>query len=248
LVWKIVCLKIFIQTIYKITRMDQLLNQLKTQKMTIIVAIPMNSVELALAAQENGADAIKVHINMIHRASKVEFGSLEDERQVLSEILAACRIPVGIVPGASLDVSTGLITELATMGFDFFDMFARFMTPELLDVPGISRMAAVDSTIDWSTISEIGKEGIQMLEGAIIPSTGYGERLSIIDLAQYRLLRKATTLPLIIPSQRTLVPSDIPLLFDVGVQAVLLGVLSTGSEATQLGQQIAFFRNAIDKL
>lgn len=236
------------QTVLEKKSVDILLNHLMKNKMTIIVAIPQNTVELAVAAEENGADAIKVHINMTHRASKVEFGSLEDERPILSEIISTCSIPVGIVPGANLDISTELITELAEMGFDFFDMFARFITPELMGVPGISRMAAVDSSIDWDTISQLGAEGTQMVEGAIIPSSGYGERLSILDLAQYRLLREATNLPLIIPSQRTLKPSDIPYLFDIGIEAVLLGVLSTGTEAVQLGSQIAAFRKAIDKL
>jgi hypothetical protein len=185
---------------------------------------------------------------MTHRASHVRFGTLEEEHSVLTGILEQATIPVGIVPGASLDVPPDLIAELAEMGFDFFDMFARFMTPQLLKVPGISTMTAVDSSIDWPTIGALSDAGVQMMEGAIIPSSGYGERLSIVDLARYRMLRQRVSVPLIIPSQRTLIPSDIASLHATGVEAVMIGVLSTGTEPEELGPQVAAFRNAIDQL
>ena len=228
--------------------MNRLLNSLKTNKMTIIVALPLNSVEMATAAEANGAQAIKTHLNMTHRASRVNFGSLEDERQVLAEILASVAIPVGIVPGASLDVGPELIAELAEMGFDYFDIFAHFMRPELLKVPGISRMAAVDSSMDFQLIAELASSEIEMMEGAIIAPEGYGAELSAVDLARYRILRKHVSIPLIIPSQRTIKPQDIPSLYEIGVEAVLVGVLSTGKDAGQLSRQVAAFREAVEKL
>lgn len=229
--------------------MDRLLQQLKSQRLSLIVACPANSLELALAAERSGAHAIKVHINMTHRASKVVFGTLDQERPVLEEILGRVRVPVGIVPGASLAVGPADIEALAGMGFDFFDMFAHFIRPQLLAVPGISRMAAVDSSFDWPTIEELTRSpGVQMLEGAIIPTSGYGERLSIVDLARYRLLRAHCHVPLVIPSQRTLIPDDVPALAEAGVDAIMIGVLSTGREPDELARQVAAFRQAIETL
>ena len=228
--------------------MDRLLNLLRSNKMTLLVALPANSVALAEAAERNGAHALKTHINMTHKASHVRFGTLDEEQEVLTAILQRVKVPVGIVPGASLDVDAAMIARLAEMGFDFFDMFAHFMTPQLFAVPGISRMAAVDSSFDWKTIDELTKRDVQMLEGAIIPSAGYGERLSIVDLARYRLLRAKTHVPLIIPSQRSLMPEDVRSLHDTGAEAVMIGVLSTGTKPEELGPQVAAFREAIEKL
>jgi hypothetical protein len=106
----------------------------------------------------------------------------------------------------------------------------------------------VDSSFDWTTIDELTKHEVQMLEGAIVPSSGYGERLSIVDLARYRILRDKVHVPLIIPSQRSLVPEDISSLHDAGAEAVMIGVLSTGTTPEELGPQVAAFREAIEKL
>ena len=38
--------------------------------MTLIVSLPVNDMELARLAWENGADFIKVHTNVFHNASK----------------------------------------------------------------------------------------------------------------------------------------------------------------------------------
>lgn len=228
--------------------MNKLLNQIHSKKMSIIVALPMNSVEMAKAAEKNGADAIKTHIRMVHRASKVEFGTLEQERKALSGILESVNVPVGIVPGAALDVSTQDIKALVDMGFDFFDMFTHFMRPQLFEVPGISIMGAVDSSYDLPTIWELSRPPIQMMELAVVPSSGYGERLSMVDLAKYRQIIERMKVPAIIPSQRTLTPEDVSYLYEAGAQALLIGVLSTGTDLNELSRQTAAFKEAIEKL
>lgn len=228
--------------------MDRLVNTIQNSKMSIIVALPMNSVEMAVAAEKNGADAIKTHIRMTHRASKVEFGTLEQEGSKLKEIIEAVTVPVGIVPGATLDVSTEDIKALVDMKFDFYDMFVTFIRPQLYEVDGISIMGAVDSSFDFDTIESLSRKPIQMMELAIIPSTGYGEPLSVVDLTRYRQAISRMNVPAVIPSQRTLTPNDVPYLYEVGARALLIGVLSTGTDKEELARQTAAFRNAVDNL
>lgn len=228
--------------------MNRLLNELQKNKMTIIVALPANSVELAKAAQKSGAHAAKTHLNMVHRASKVQFGSLSQERKGLQEILGVADIPMGIVPGATLDVSPEELRELSSMGFDFYDIFCHFMRPQLLEVQGISVMGAVDSSFDIPTIGNLARPPIEMMEIAIIPSTGYGEKLSVVDLARYRQVIEHMHVPAIIPSQRALTPADVPYLYETGAKALLIGVLSVGTDPDSLAHQTSAFREAVEKL
>lgn len=228
--------------------MDKLLGTIKKSKMSIIVALPANSVDMAVAAEKNGADAIKTHIRMTHRASKVKFGTLEQERSALGEIIDAVNIPVGIVPGATLDVSPDDLQDIVDMGFDFYDMFTTFIRPQLFEVEGISVMGAVDSSFDLDTIGVLSKKPIQMMELAIIPSTGYGDLLSAVDLAKYRQAIARMGVPAVIPSQRSLTPADVPYIYDTGARALLIGVLSTGTDVDALASQTAAFREAVDKL
>ncbi len=228
--------------------MDRLLNELNSNKMTVIVALPANSVEMAQAAQKSGAHAIKVHLNMVHRASKVRFGSITQERAALDQILAVVDIPVGVVPGATLDVGPEDLRTLANMGFDFYDMFCHFMRPQLFEVSGISVMGAVDSSFDLQTIVAMSRPPIQMLEIAIVPGTGYGEKLSVVDLAKYRQVIDLMKVPAIIPSQRSITPADVPYLYETGAKALLIGVLSTGTDPDGLARQTTAFREAVERL
>lgn len=85
--------------------MSRLLEKLKSSKMCLIASIPQNNYELAKAAWEAGADAIKVHINIWHRASGNSFGSLEENREVFEKILKDSPVPVGIVAGENAFVA-----------------------------------------------------------------------------------------------------------------------------------------------
>jgi hypothetical protein len=228
--------------------MNRLVNELHVNDLTLLVALPANSVKMAKAAQDNGAHAIKTHLNMVHRASKVEFGTLEQERDVLARIVQAVEIPVGVVPGASLDVAPEDVGKLGEMGFDFYDMFYNFIRPQLAAVPGISMMVAVDSSCDLPMICALGRPPVQMMEIAVIPSSGYGARLSIADLARYRQITEQLKVPAIIPSQRALGPKDVPYLYETGAKALMIGVLSTGTDPDELARQTAAFREAVERL
>src|SRR5574340_421796 len=92
---------------------------LLARRPALIVSLPANSPELAGAAAEGGADALKVHLHVRHEASGTRFGDLAAERANLEGILAT-ELPVGVVPGAGDDRPTPEeMRELAAMGVDF---------------------------------------------------------------------------------------------------------------------------------
>ena len=56
--------------------MKSLLSIITNARFSLIVSLPKNDYNLAKAAWESGADAIKVHINVKHNASKQVFEDL----------------------------------------------------------------------------------------------------------------------------------------------------------------------------
>ena len=71
-----------------------------TRKFSLIVSLPSNDLELAKVALAGGADAIKVHCNVWHRASGHSFGTYEENREFLKELIQLCGdVPVGLMPG-----------------------------------------------------------------------------------------------------------------------------------------------------
>ncbi|NPV70500.1 MAG: hypothetical protein HPY55_07650 [Firmicutes bacterium] len=218
------------------------------KKMALIVAIPENSEDMAKAAEAGGADAVKVHINVTHRASGVTFGSLSQERPALERILKSVSIPVGIVPGAENGVSSREIEEIKTMGFDFLDMFVHYYPAWLMNVQGITRIAAIDSSCDWEFIRGLNNTPIEAFEGAIIPKEQYGQGLTLSDINRYSMLTSLLKKPIIIPSQKRLHPEEVHLLAQAGSKSIMIGVLSTGSTFKELEKATLAFSKAISSL
>jgi len=198
----------------------------------LIVSLPANTPELARAAAEGGADALKVHLRVRHLASGTHFGDLTAERPRLEEVLAV-GLPTGIVPGAGdrLPAPEEMAT-LGAMGFDFFDMFARDMPAWMLSLTDLTRVVAVDAQVGAEALSALEAVGAEAIEAAVVPPEGYGQPLRAADVATYRRLREATRLPIIVPTERAVTPEEALLLVGAaGVSALMIGSIVTGREA-----------------
>ena len=211
----------------------------------LIVSLPGNSRPLAEAAAEGGADALKVHINVDHAASGTHFGGLAEERANLEAILAL-GLPTGIVPGAADRVpSPEEMRALAEMGMDFFDMFITTMPAWLIRFSAMTRVGAVGPGVSPETVGEVEALGLEMIEAAVVPPDGYGRPLCLADLVNYRRLRAATKLPIIVPTERAITPDDVPLLLnEIGLDAIMIGAVVTGRDPDSLARATRLFADA----
>jgi hypothetical protein len=215
----------------------------------LLVSLPRNDPELARAAAGAGADALKVHINVHHDASGTHFGSFAEERSSLRAILAAVEIPVGLMVGAETVAGQEEVEQARRMGFDFLDAFAHQMPAWMLAVAGMAKMSAIDASYDTECIAALAVAGADMVEAAIIPHEGYGQPLTVADLAAYQRVRAATDLPIVVPTQRRITPDDLPVLIHkTGAGAVMIGAIVTGNDAAGIGDTTAAFRRALDAL
>ena len=114
-------------------------------KFVLLVSLTRNDPHLARIALENGADAIKVHLNCAHFASGTNFGSWEEEKVRVLEVAQVVQphIPLGIVTGAEEVPPEADLEDIGRQGFDFWDLFANHLPPAYLDWPKMGRMAAV---------------------------------------------------------------------------------------------------------
>ena len=81
--------------------MNDYLQLFETRKLVLIMSLPCNEPALCRAAFDAGADAVKVHINVEHRASGTHFGRLAQECPALETMLEHRRGPMGLVLGGS---------------------------------------------------------------------------------------------------------------------------------------------------
>jgi len=219
---------------------------LLAERPALIVSLPANSPELAQAAADGGADALKVHLNVRHEASGTRFGALSEERANLEAIIGL-GLPTGVVPGAGDQLpSPEEIDAVAAMGMDFFDLYAHDMPAWLVGFSGMTRAIALDHSWDAGSLRQYAALGFELIEAAVVPHEGYGRPLSVADLASYRRLRESTDLPLIVPTQRAIRPEEAPMLVGpIGINAIMIGVIVTGREPRSLRAATARFAAAL---
>ncbi|MGQ9779295.1 MAG: hypothetical protein ACUVRM_05380 [Bacillota bacterium] len=225
-------------------RLRQLLG---TKAMTLIASLPENSADLARAAIEGGADVIKVHINVVHHASKTCFGTLEEEMERLLGVLeVAGDVPVGIVPGGRPGIDRADLAPLIKMGFDFISAYAAHLSAACLTFRGIGKMVALDPSYRLEEAAVMANMGVDVLEASIIPPEGYGDPLTAADVLRYAALVRAFGGPVVVPTQRNIRPADVPALMDAGVRGLMIGAVVGGKDPVSFGTATKLYRQVID--
>ncbi len=234
--------------------MNQLYTQLFDQPFTLLVSLPANDVRLAEAALRGGAQGLKVHINVQHFASGTRFGSLDEERENLTRILEvarAAKASVGIVPGAATDDGTAFATPdefaaLAEMGVDYFDAYPADAPAWTLSQKHLDVMMAAFHGGTIAQMQELEGVGMRLCEASIMHHDHYGKALNALDIATYAALCEALSSPVIVPSQKRIVPADLAALRAAGARGVLIGAIVTGREAESIESAAHAFRNAMN--
>ncbi len=214
----------------------------KERPPVLIASLPRNDPALVQAALDGGADVIKVHIHLQHRASQTVIGSLAEERPALEEILRLCAgRPTGIVPGASARLDPDEVSGLVEMGFSFFSMYLQHAPPGLLPPSSqVERMLALSHNDPLETAGSLDDLDMQVCEMSIMAPESYGQPLTYADLAAYAAIRKRTRLPLVAPSQHAIPAGALPELAAIGIEGVMLGTIVCGT--TPQGWYDAFQR------
>ncbi|MGG4143068.1 hypothetical protein ABEW34_08035 [Paenibacillus algorifonticola] len=229
--------------------MGKLKEQFHKHKLSLFISLPANDAALAQAALDEGADALKVHVNVGHRASGTHFGSLDEYEAVFHSIREKFDGPFGVVPAGSLEgVTRPDMERLAPLGFDFYSIYAHHLPSLLLEELGLDRTFAINEHYDLTLVQGAGQFGFTAVEASIVPGSEYGTPLSYADVMKYRYLVEHSGLPVVIPSQRQLVPGDVAVLRNAGVRAIMLGAMVVGKTEDQLRRTVSEFRNATDRL
>ena len=227
--------------------MNEYLAMLKEKKLTLIMSLPANDPALCRAAFEAGADAVKVHINVDHRASGTHFGRLAEEREALETMLEGRHGPMGLVIGGSLEAAGLDAAEAAELPFAFHSVYAHHL-PVWAPRGQAALMAACDSSYSMELIAGMGPLGVDVCEASVIPGNEYGQGLSLKDLLLYRQIAETAGIPVVIPTQRAIRPEEVSALIRCGVKGLMIGAVVTGKTEQTIAAAVTAFRKAIDEV
>ena len=223
--------------------------------MDLIVSLPKNDIDMAVAAADAGAAALKVHMNVAHAASGTGFGTYREEVATVKAIIDAVGVPVGLMPGADpADLpEPGELLELCDYGLDFLDIYAHHMPLWFLDLPLklVPALAAAEDDWEiyraagWHNAIPGGANRVHMVEASITPKAEYGQPFTYYDLARLKALHDYIDLPLLVPTQKAITPDDARKIVDAGIGAVMIGAVVTGTTADSIAEATAAFRKAL---
>ncbi|MDR2434300.1 MAG: hypothetical protein LBD47_07010 [Treponema sp.] len=206
---------------------------LQENKFTLVVSLPENRIELVEAALRGGAQAVKVHVNVWHRASGHTFGTFAENRSFLKEMVKICAgVPAGLVPGADeAFVTVEERDEMEDLGIDFISSYAAHLPSYMLDAPKLSRMVAIDSAYTQNTLDGINVYPPDVLELSIQPGTEYHKKLSYGDILRYADISSKVKIPTLVPTQKWMAPEEVRRLYAAGCKAVMIGAVVMGKDS-----------------
>ena len=225
---------------------------MRTQKFTLVVSLPSNDLTLAKAALEGGADAVKVHCNVWHRASGHTFGTYEENKPFLKELIALCGdVPVGLVPGTDeAFITEPELRELEKMGLGFLSAYSHHLPSFAMDTERITNAVAIGSGYREADLEAIRDSDIQVLECSIVRGEEYGQDLTCADILRYSSIVKRTGKPCMVPTQKKIRPEDVKYLSRAGCKALMIGAIVFGQDPApeELRTVTEAFRKAVDAL
>jgi len=213
--------------------MSRLVSLLSKEPLTLIVKLPENTAEMAKAAEASGAGAICLNYS--------------EDKDTLRDIIDAVKIPVGM----SLDeniLTSSEMKDFKKLGFDFIDIPSNDAPDHLLKMGGFGRILALDPDYGGLDLTRLSDRPIDGLDAAVIMPEDWGKDLTVGDLQQYITIAMSTTLPVIVPAQKSIRASEIPIIWDTGAKGIMIGENIIGDNVQSMKAVIKEYRSAIETI
>jgi hypothetical protein len=207
----------------------------------VIVSLARHDLDLAKAALDAGATAIKTHLNAYHRATGTTFGSFTEERPFFEE-LSRLGCPLLVMAGQEVVPSAEEMNALHDLGFEGFNVYVDHLQPHLLKSK-LRPMPALSSTSTPDDVKTIAAIPGCIIEASIMPFERYRTAMTAEDLARYKSIVDAVDVPVIVPSQLALTPDDTRALKEIGISAPLLGAIVTGDTVETMSKSVSAIVN-----
>lgn len=224
------------------------LELMNKDQLQLVISCPFNDYDFVKAAWENGADAVKIHLNVDHHASGNHFGSVAEELSFIEKVLENSPVPVGVVLGGSPDSVREDFINVLKHKFDYLSVYLHDATSEVLEQNKITKMFAASNTYSIDEIKMFEVLGTEILEVSIMNPEDYGKPLNLRDLVNYKQVNQAVSIPTLLPTQKKVTVQDLQSIKDVGFNGIMVGAVVTSKDFNQYVQVIKDFRSAIDEL
>ncbi|MBC7091791.1 MAG: hypothetical protein H5T50_07805 [Nitrososphaeria archaeon] len=219
------------------------------RKFTIISNLYTNSLQLASASEEGGADAIELNLNFEESGTGVRYGTIDLEEHAISEIISSVKIPVGVRIGDAPMIRREEWEKIVSTGIDYVKMMAHHMPSFIYNDERVCKIISVGSGYVLEQVEILAHDGrVSAIEAAIISPQVFRLPLTLLDITTYALITRRTSKPVIVPSQKYIEPEDLRILKKIGIEGFVINYTITGVEPISYSEILQEYRRVADEL
>ncbi len=223
--------------------------ELMKDKFTLISSLHTNSLELAVASEESGADAVELHLNIEDAASAIRFGGIDLEENSVREVIGSVKVPVGVWIGDMPMVSKEEWEKIVGSGVDYVKMLAHHMPSYVYNDDRVKKIISVGSGYVLEQVEILSHDGrVSAIEASIMTPQVFRLPLTLFDISNYTLITRRSSKPVIVPSQKFIEPNDLAVLKRIGIGGIVTNSIVTGTTQLSYREILAEFRRAADRL
>jgi len=208
----------------------------------IFCDLHLNSDQFAAAGEEAGADGVMLHLNQ-DSPHGGRFGGIEIEEESIKQALSVLKIPAGLSIGESRILLEDDWEAIVNLGFSFVNMYAHHLPTFIWEDSRISKVVSIGPGYVFEQIRSLSElEGTSAIVAALAPASGIGMPLTVFDVTTVGLIAKLSSKPVLMPTQRSIRPKDIPFLMKNGCRGLLVSSLVYGEHVEELKEKVSAFR------
>jgi hypothetical protein len=219
--------------------MSRLLECLTKNRLTLIADLAEPNLELAKAAVAGGIDAMQIHL------------PVDDAAAILRNLVSwprELKIPIGVMFDGKKAPAEEIVKECLKLGFDFVNFRRDSLPPYYSNIVGLAKVMTLAQSFTMDLVLGIDEHGAQALVAAIVPPGEQGKKLVVGDLQNYISVVLAAGIPVVIPTQVAIQPSEVAIIADTDAKGLLLTPLVLGKTAAHAEKNTREFKVAVDEL
>ena len=215
----------------------------------LVAVLPRNEVLLAEAAVAAGADAVALRLCGAGTELLKETGDLAAEEQAIKDTVAAIgtRAVVGVVIGSNGSMDAAQLTQAGNFGVDFIAAYPHLTPANFLELTDVGRLAIIDQQ-GGNAVRGINDLSIQaVLLRTERPHDSPAE-MTFLDVASCRAAADAIHRPVVAFPSWKIVPSDLEVLKNAGIEGVALVGPEPDATPEALDASIRPYRDVVGRL
>jgi len=225
--------------------------KLREGRPLVIVELPGNSMELAQAAVNGGADSIIAQLNNEHPVTHTYTGGLELESAQLKEMVQQIPVPLGLHLGSQNRISKDEWSVISELGLDYVAASIISLPPYVLGMNNLSKIIYLPTGLPFEHYRSIGSfDSIVAVsfeaQSQIQPDPQF--RLNALDLLNLDTVSRLSPVPVLFRASQDIEEEDVKFIVSRGCRGLIVDPAFTGPTPEHFRMVTEFYAKIVSEI